>query len=190
MSLSKVATATPKEFAMSTNNTTSLYGFTSTDTGFRISFINGWSVSVQWGVIHYCSNHNNPDIIRANGLHILPMECKNAEVAVMNTQEHRIVPLHVVGNGALKEIIGGDERDDVLGWVAPFQLLQLLTAVSNLQTPEVYRYVCTYCGGSTVDADLCCFDCGYQWPSIYQNQDDRLPIVDMWQVDVKETTND
>ena len=163
-----------------TSSTSSLYGFTSTDTGFRISFINGWSVSVQWGSIHYCSNNNNQRILEDNGTHILPMECKNAEVAVIDTSEHKIVPLHKVGDGALKEIIGGDERDDVLGWVTPKQLLQILNAVYDLKAPRKYIHVCEYCGGSTVDADWCCYDCGYRSDE----------VIDMWQVDQKEIVGD
>jgi hypothetical protein len=62
-------------------------GFTATDQsqlghrGFHMEFSNGWSLSVQWGWMNYCSNHSH--VSRHEDRMEPPFNSRTAEVLIM-----------------------------------------------------------------------------------------------------------
>lgn len=75
--------------------------FQSFQSGFRMTFANGWSVSVQFSTFNYCDNQQS----KAEK-HF----CTNAETALIDPK-HKIVPY----NG-----------EDVQGWQTPEQVAALI----------------------------------------------------------------
>lgn len=71
--------------------------------GFRITFANGWAVSVQWSFGNYCEN--------ANKEKPLP-NSRNAEVAIFDPN--------------------GDFHGDVRGWQTPDQVAAIIAEVSGV----------------------------------------------------------
>jgi hypothetical protein len=89
--------------------------------GFWITFDNGYTVSVQFGVYNYCRQypHNDqPEDITK--LFTTPIHSKDAEIAVISPS----------GN-LLK--FWGDENDEVKGWVTPSELLSVLNRVAEME---------------------------------------------------------
>ena len=83
--------------------------------GFRMTFDNKFTISVQWGTINYCEKKNlmaeHKDEIKE------PIwESKSAEIAVFDP-EGNIVP------------IGGD--DQVIGWLTPDEVAKVITIVAE-----------------------------------------------------------
>ena len=84
--------------------------------GFRITFNNGWAVSVQFGVMNYCQRYtlltgkipdiNSPEYQRVE------VSCVDAETALISPEGKLI---------ALKE-----GEDTVQGYQSPKQVLELL----------------------------------------------------------------
>jgi hypothetical protein len=73
-----------------------------TETGFRITFANGWAVSVQWGGGYYCDHRD-----KTYGWH---GDSRTAEVGVWK----------------------GDSRDiDVMGWQTPEQVAAIIAEVAT-----------------------------------------------------------
>lgn len=98
-------------------------GFNAKESGFWITFKNGYCVSAQFGKYNYCGDYN----LRISG--ILPFYdneekhntgCENAEVAVINPK------------GELIHYWGEDE-DNVKGHVTPSEFLVLLNEVSKFE---------------------------------------------------------
>jgi hypothetical protein len=95
------------------------------NSGFKMTFDNGWTVSVQWGNGNYCQNkYKTPENLHDfyNGRSREFVECKDAEVAVWD------------GAGVWFRL---GEGDDVIGWVSPDRVAQILTQVA--QFPRVYK---------------------------------------------------
>ena len=83
--------------------------------GFHMTFDNGYTISVQWGSANYCDN-------RSYGYGEAKPESKTAEVAVW---------------GPDGEWVKLGDNDDVLGWVTADRVLEIMTAVRNLQSPDI-----------------------------------------------------
>lgn len=84
---------------------------TNGETGFRVTFNNGFVVSVQWGFGNYCENRRNMEGTTS----------KDAEVAVLHRGTGNFVPLMDQGY-----------VDDIAGWVSPEECANLMNIVSNL----------------------------------------------------------
>ena len=81
--------------------------------GFRMTFANGYTLSVQFGAGHYCGNRNMPFGAPpdADGFH----SCPNAEVAVL-TPTGKFMKL--------------GENDDVIGYQTANDIAALIATVS------------------------------------------------------------
>jgi hypothetical protein len=90
--------------------------------GFQIRFENGWTVSVQFGPTHYCSNRNmdDPDAVAKMFAPELmefaqELSCKNGEIAAFNTNSE----WHTFEDG-----------DNVKGWTTPAELLAFMNEIA------------------------------------------------------------
>ena len=83
--------------------------------GFRMTFDNKFTISVQWGTINYCEKKNL--MAEYKGEIKEPIwESKSAEIAVFDT-EGEIVPLEVY--------------DQVKGWLTPNEVAKVITIVAE-----------------------------------------------------------
>ena len=80
--------------------------------GFRMTFNNGYSVSVQWGPSNYCTNRNKDLSLRGTG-----MDSKTAECAVISP------------NGHFVQMDGW--HDDTNGYMNADDVLALMTRVAT-----------------------------------------------------------
>ena len=94
-----------------------------------MTFENGLTVSVQWGAGNYCDNHFPEDWDFSCSK---DAQSDTAEVAVM----HRRKFLNV--NYFLPEDVA-DWCDDVVGWLTPEQVTDLLVKVKNTTADEITK---------------------------------------------------
>ena len=92
---------------------------TTANKGFRMSFSNGFSISIQWGTENYCNNRS-----LSSGLE--PMEdrfwdSKDAEIAVFNRQ------------GRMIEIAS---HDHVIGYASSDFVASAISLVSNAKNEK------------------------------------------------------
>lgn len=86
--------------------------------GFKITFENGWTISVQFGLYNYCDNRDNRQEPRDDS----DYRCKNAEVGIFSAAGwHRL----------------DGESDDVVGWKNAAEVLELINLTASL--PSVKR---------------------------------------------------
>jgi len=85
--------------------------------GFQITFSNGWTISVQFGVLNYCSNKDLEKAIK-NPFEqpIGNYECENAEIAIMNPNGQFV--RHKGFDEDVKAFCHPDEISDIIAWVA------------------------------------------------------------------------
>lgn len=81
--------------------------------GFRMTFDNGLSLSVQWGTMNYCDNNSMRRDVNDSS-------CANAEVAVWDQN----------GKWMTKVFIPG-LMDDVAGYLTPNDVSDLMSKVAN-----------------------------------------------------------
>jgi len=74
--------------------------------GFAMTFENGWTVSVMFGVGNYCSNRQ---LTFGHGA-IAPAECKNAEIAAWDADGK----WHDFGDNTVKGWVSADEVADFI----------------------------------------------------------------------------
>ena len=91
--------------------------------GFGITFQNGFTISVQWGIENYCehrstylSDIDNKDL--PNPKKENRWESRNAEIAVFDKDG---------------EIVSVGENDDVIGWLTPNEVAIAIEIVSGYQ---------------------------------------------------------
>lgn len=89
---------------------------TNGETGFRVTFNNGFVVSVQWGFGNYCENRRNMEGTTS----------KDAEVAVLDPA------------GGFVPLMDQGYVDDIAGWVSPEECANLMNIVSNLKKNDVF----------------------------------------------------
>ena len=77
--------------------------------GFRLTFANGYSVSVQWSNLHYCSMG-------------MDNEASSAEVAIFDPE-----------NNFVRQ---RGHRDDVCGWQTSEQVAKIINRVSKYKKIE------------------------------------------------------
>jgi len=85
--------------------------FNNTETGFMMTFKNGYSISVQWGTGHYCGNRSNA---RFTGFK--PFESKTAEIAAFRPDE---------------SYLQLSENDDIVGWVLADEVAEYISILSG-----------------------------------------------------------
>ena len=95
--------------------------------GFHITFENGLTVSVQWGAGNYCDNRESWDFS-----HMKDMESSTAEVAVWSNGNGRWLN----ANNFLSEE-DADWCDDVVGWLTPAQVVDLLVRVKDYPADKI-----------------------------------------------------
>jgi len=78
--------------------------------GFKMTFENGWTVSVQWSSFNYCANRS----FASYGEMPQKPDCINAECAVWDT------------NGDWFKLTASD---DVQGWMSPDEVAELIARV-------------------------------------------------------------
>ena len=77
-------------------------GFYACERGFRITFANGWSVSVQWSGNNYCRNSALPGGVE-------PMFCGDAEIMAIDPQ------------GGMQPVRGWQTSDQVARYIYAIQ---------------------------------------------------------------------
>jgi hypothetical protein len=87
--------------------------------GFRVSFENGWTASVQFGTGNYCERRDF-DAAFDSELGQEMVESKNAEIAAFPTN----------GEGDWFKL---SDHDDVKGWVKPDEIPDFLSMVQKFE---------------------------------------------------------
>lgn len=105
--------------------------------GFHMTFENGLTASVQWGLGNYCDNRSNYEL-GFDGK--IPAESNNAEVAVIRDGD--LIPLNPFINNI---------NDEVEGYLTPEQIVDFLVKVKeykepkNLNLDDLTPSWCIYC---------------------------------------------
>ena len=88
--------------------------------GFGITFDNGFTISVQWGIENYCENRNLDIDFEdlPNPKEVNRWESRNAEIAVFDKDG---------------EIIQAGKDDHVIGWLTPNEVAKAIEIVSGYQ---------------------------------------------------------
>lgn len=92
--------------------------------GFHITFENGYTVSVQFGMANYCENRNfdiRYENWREEEVSAGERGSSNAEVAIMDNK----------GNFVGQEL-GFFDGDGVEGWCSPARVIEIMNGVSQL----------------------------------------------------------
>ena len=89
-----------------------------TNKGFRMTFDNGFSISVQWGSMNYCERRNYSDEYKSE-LKEDFIKSADAEIAVIDSE------------GGLLAI---GEHDTVIGWLSPNKVAKVIAIVSSSTT--------------------------------------------------------
>lgn len=80
--------------------------------GFRLTFENGWSISIQWGWASYCRNY--PGRLLDGGPPV--EESHDAEIAAWDMQE-RWLDFDEMTHAENSAVLGFQTCDDVLKWI-------------------------------------------------------------------------
>ena len=99
--------------------------FNNTETGFAMTFSNGYTVSVQWGPGHYCGNRS---MSLFTGFE--PFESKTAEIAAWRPDKSY---LHL------------GENDDVVGWLTADEVAQYIATLAGPNPENACHLQCTIC---------------------------------------------
>ena len=86
------------------------------ETGFSMKFENGWTVSVQFGTMHYCSNKH---MVR-----VKEQSCANAEIAAWDGKDNWYE-------------FDGDPYKTVNGWCDADQVADFITMIKNKDQDNV-----------------------------------------------------
>ena len=87
--------------------------FKNTETGFIMTFKNGYSISIQWGPTHYCGNRSLAPSMFSG---FKPFESKTAEIAAFRPNDTYLQ-------------LG--ENDDVAGWVLADEVAEYISTLSG-----------------------------------------------------------
>ena len=99
-------------------------GFQNTDTGFHLTFENGYTISVQWGRMNYCHARGDSDNLYKD-LDNSADYSRTAEIAAWNPE------------GKFMHL---SEYDDVVGWLSSDEVAQYITVLSGSE-PEKAIYL-------------------------------------------------
>ena len=100
--------------------------------GFRMTFENGLSISVQWGVGNYCEKQNSGEWNESSKHDF--WSSNSAEIAVFN-KEGSMIP---IAGYVLENTDGKEENytDVVSGWLSTNQVAKVIAIVSSAQTED------------------------------------------------------
>ena len=102
--------------------------FNNTETGFALTFDNGYTISVQLGPMHYCGNRDlNTSWI---GGEFQPYESRTAEIAATRP------------NGSYLKL---GEYDDVVGWLLADEVARYITTLSGATPEDACHLQCDIC---------------------------------------------
>lgn len=88
--------------------------------GFRMTFENGLTASVQWGAGNYCDNRNNIDLLFSKE----SAQSNTAEVAVFGVDDEFIdISLFITDSNCSDDVVAG--------YLTPNQIVDFLAAVKN-----------------------------------------------------------
>ena len=90
--------------------------FSTRNAGFKVSFPNGYTVSIGTSSLHYCENH-----ALGGPMGDKSWESKDCEIAVIHNEDTE----------NMKYVL----TDDVKGYVTPLQFARLIEYVSSLPAP-------------------------------------------------------
>lgn len=115
-------------------------GFMLRENGFRITFENGWAISVVFTYGDYCANWGAAETSVFGGLRhakvmmetygISPencpewIECPNAEIAIIDPDGHMVTD-------KICEQVCLDTIDSVIGYISPAEFLRLVNATAR-----------------------------------------------------------
>ena len=85
-----------------------------TNKGFRMTFDNGFSISVQWGSMNYCERRNYSDDYKGE-MKENYIKSTDAEIAVFDSERGMLA-------------IGDD--DSVIGWLSPNEVAKVIAIVA------------------------------------------------------------
>ena len=100
--------------------------------GFRMTFENGFAISVQWGVGNYCQRKEDGEY--GESMKTEFWESTSSEIAVFN-KEGSMIPI----TGYTLENKDGTEdnyTDVVSGWLSTNQVAKVIAIVSSAQTED------------------------------------------------------
>jgi len=100
--------------------------FNNTETGFAMTFENGYSISVQWGPAHYCDNRSS--MYRFTDFK--PHESRTAEIAAFRPDD---------------SYLRLGENDDVVGWISADKVAQYIATLSGPTPEDACHLQCTIC---------------------------------------------
>ena len=102
--------------------------------GFRMTFENGYSISVQWGVGNYCEKQMNTNYEWNESTKHDFWSSNSAEIAVFN-KEGSMIPITV---NTIEFANGTEEsyNDVVSGWLSTTQVAKVIAIVSSAQTED------------------------------------------------------
>jgi len=117
------------------SSTTGFCGRTNKGRGFRITFANGWGVSVQWGAYDYCASSEDE----------VTEESATAEIAVFTPDDEMLSytarddydPSWETHN------VGIADGNDVLGWLTPSEVLRAMSCVANFHRRQTAQEAIT-----------------------------------------------
>tara|TARA_R110002020_G_scaffold37320_1_gene112798 strand:- start:425 stop:757 length:333 start_codon:yes stop_codon:yes gene_type:complete len=89
-----------------------------TNKGFRMTFDNGFAISVQWGSMNYCERRNYSDEYKSE-LKEDFIKSSDAEIAVIDKDG---------------EMLNLTEHDQVIGWLSPNKVSKVIGIVSSSTT--------------------------------------------------------
>ena len=101
--------------------------FKNTETGFIMTFKNGYSISVQWGPTHYCENRSLAPSMFSG---FEPFESKTAEIAAIRP------------NGSYLQL---GENDDVVGWLLADEVARYIATLSGATPEDACHLQCDIC---------------------------------------------
>ena len=107
---------------------------TSYNKGFQMTFGNGFSISVQWGVGNYCENHQKENGEWNEATKHDFWSSNSAEIAVFN-EYGSMIP---IAGYTLEKPDGKEESytDVVSGWLSTNQVAKVIAIVSSAQTED------------------------------------------------------
>ena len=102
--------------------------------GFRMTFENGFAISVQWGVGNYCEKRDSGEWNEATKHDF--WSSNSAEIAVFNKEgRNSMIP---IAGYTLENTDGTEENytDVVSGWLSTNQVAKVIAIVSSAQTED------------------------------------------------------
>ena len=85
--------------------------------GFRMTFKNGFAISVQWGPENYCERRDHTDFDKPQKERF--WESRTAEIAIFDSKDDSMITL---------------SEDNVDGWLTPDKVAKVITMVSLAKT--------------------------------------------------------